>query len=109
MEHLFVYGTLGPGRPNEHILKEIGGEWQRAHVQGVLHEKGWGAALGYPGIELDENAGEVDGFIFSSNNLASHWADLDAFEGEGYRRVFTTATLENGDRIQAYIYSLMTG
>lgn len=24
-ERLFVYGTLGPGRPNEHVLRDIGG------------------------------------------------------------------------------------
>ncbi len=24
-KQLFVYGTLGPGRPNEHMLKAIGG------------------------------------------------------------------------------------
>ncbi|MGI4199102.1 gamma-glutamylcyclotransferase family protein, partial [Klebsiella pneumoniae] len=28
MESLFVYGTLGPGRPNAHILENIGGTWQ---------------------------------------------------------------------------------
>ena len=33
MERLFVYGTLGPGRPNEHILLKIGGTWQPASVR----------------------------------------------------------------------------
>ncbi len=32
MESLFVYGTLGPGRPNAHILENIGGTWQEGHV-----------------------------------------------------------------------------
>jgi gamma-glutamylcyclotransferase (GGCT)/AIG2-like uncharacterized protein YtfP len=27
-EKLIVYGTLGPGRPNEHVLKAIGGVWE---------------------------------------------------------------------------------
>lgn len=26
MSSLFVYGTLGPGRPNAHILENIGGQ-----------------------------------------------------------------------------------
>lgn len=41
MESLFVYGTLGPGRPNAHILENIGGKWQEGHVGGSLLDKGW--------------------------------------------------------------------
>ncbi|KAB0733677.1 gamma-glutamylcyclotransferase, partial [Pseudomonas aeruginosa] len=25
MQRLFVYGSLGPGRPNEHLMQKIGG------------------------------------------------------------------------------------
>jgi len=32
MESLFVYGTLGPGRPNSHILEIIGGSWLKGQV-----------------------------------------------------------------------------
>jgi gamma-glutamylcyclotransferase (GGCT)/AIG2-like uncharacterized protein YtfP len=32
MATLFVYGTLGPGRPNAHVLEGIGGSWQEGHV-----------------------------------------------------------------------------
>lgn len=49
MESLFVYGTLGLGRPNAHILENIGGTWQEGHVGGSLLAKGWGAEMGYPG------------------------------------------------------------
>ena len=52
-ERLFVYGTLGPGRPNEHVLGSIDGSWEAASVTGTLHDEGWGAAMGYPGIVLD--------------------------------------------------------
>lgn len=31
MQRLFVYGSLGPGRPNEHLMQKIG-EIGRAHV-----------------------------------------------------------------------------
>ncbi|KAB0731143.1 gamma-glutamylcyclotransferase, partial [Pseudomonas aeruginosa] len=27
MQRLFVYGSLGPGRPNEHLMQKIGGQW----------------------------------------------------------------------------------
>jgi gamma-glutamylcyclotransferase (GGCT)/AIG2-like uncharacterized protein YtfP len=41
IERLFVYGTLAPGRPNEHVLSEIGGTWEAAIVTGTLRQEGW--------------------------------------------------------------------
>jgi len=48
IEKLFVYGTLGPGRPNEHVLGAIGGSWESATVSGSLREEGWGAEMVQP-------------------------------------------------------------
>lgn len=107
MLSLFVYGTLGPNRPNAHLLENIGGTWAKAYVHGELHAKGWGAALGFPGILLNEDAPAVQGFIFFSENLAQNWAVLDEFEGEGYVRSPVQATLvETGERINSWVYSL---
>jgi gamma-glutamylcyclotransferase (GGCT)/AIG2-like uncharacterized protein YtfP len=103
---LFVYGTLAPGRPNEHVLAGVAGEWKPATVTGTLLQEGWGAAAGYPGIVLDADGAAVEGLLFSSEHLAGHWARLDEFEGEGYERVLTTATLKDGTVLQAYIYQL---
>ena len=103
---LFVYGTLAPGRPNEHVLADVRGEWEPATVTGTLFQEGWGAAADYPGIVLDEHGGEVEGFLFSSESLAEHWARLDEFEGEGYERVLTTVKLKDGSAVDAYIYRL---
>ena len=109
VEKLFVYGTLGPGRPNEHVLKAIGGVWENATVRGKLRQEGWGAEIGYPGIDLDENGEEMGGFLFISENLSSHWKALDDFEGEGYERVVTQAKLEDESIVDAYIYILRAG
>ena len=106
IDRLFVYGTLAPGRPNEHVLAEVPGTWEPATVRGTLLQEGWGAAVGYPGIVLDELADDVHGFIFSSEELPAHWARLDAFEGDGYERVVTSAKLEDGTVVTAYIYAL---
>ena len=106
IERLFVYGTLGPGRTNEHVLDAIGGSWETATVTGTLRHEGWGAKLGYPGIDLDEHGGEVEGFLFTSENLSDHWATLDKFEGEAYERVLIKVKLKNGSMVEAYIYSL---
>lgn len=103
---LFVYGTLAPGRPNEHVLADIPGSWQPATVTGTLLREGWGAAAGYPGIVLDEHGAKVEGLLFSSERLADHWARLDQFEGDGYERVLTRATLDDGTTVDAFIYKL---
>jgi len=105
-QRLFVYGTLAPGRPNEHILADVSGTWEPATVVGRLIPEGWGAAAGYAGIVLDEHGNEVEGFIFSSENLTDHWARLDAFEGAGYERVLTSAKRKDGTTVEAYIYKL---
>ena len=109
MHRLFVYGTLAPGRPNEHVLADVPGSWEPATVTGSLLQEGWGAAFGYPGITLDKHGSEVKGFLFSSEQLAKHWARLDEFEGEGYERILTTVKLEDGTAVEAYIYQLSNG
>lgn len=103
---LFVYGTLGPGRLNEHILERIRGSWEEASVIGTLHPEGWGAEVGYPGITLEESGNRVEGFLFSSDDLADYWSELDEFEGKAYARVLTTVQIKNGTCANAYIYVL---
>ena len=106
IERLFVYGTLAPGRPNEHLLNEIGGSWEDATVTGTLHLEGWGATMGYPGIVLDRCAEEIEGFLFSSNELSDNWARLDEFEGEAYERVLAVVKLGDNSKVDAYVYAL---
>jgi len=106
IERLFVYGTLAPGKPNAHVLADVRGTWQPASVTGRLLAEGWGAALGYPGIVLADDGDVVRGLVFSSDELAAHWARLDAFEGEGYERVLTLARLDDGATVDACIYRL---
>lgn len=109
MDRLFVYGSLAPGRANAHVLADVPGSWQPATVNGRLLQEGWGAAMGYPGLVLDAQGGEVRGQVFSSTELASHWSRLDAFEGEGYERVIGQARLEDGTTVQAWVYALAGG
>ena len=104
--NLFIYGTLAPGKPNEHVLKDVNGTWRKAMVKGHLFSSGWGAELGFPGIVLDKEGEEVHGQVFNSSELAEHWNMLDDFEGEGYRRVITSAQLETGELVETFIYEL---
>lgn len=106
VNRLFVYGTLAPGRSNEHLLRDVPGSWEPATVTGTLLQEGWGAAAGYPAIVLNEHGDEVHGFVFASERLADHWSRLDEFEGEEYERVLTKAKLKDGRRVDAYVYTL---
>ncbi|HEY5803768.1 MAG TPA: gamma-glutamylcyclotransferase family protein [Lysobacter sp.] len=107
MKHrLFVYGTLAPGRPNAHVLADVPGIWEPATVRGTLFAQGWGAAIGFPGIVLDDSGDEVQGLVFSSEQLPDHWARLDEFEGDGYARVLTRARLQDGSVVDAFVYTL---
>jgi len=103
-EKLFVYGTLGPDRPNEYILKNIGGTFEEASVRGILYDKGWGAEMGYPGIILDSKGIKVKGFLFSSDKISSYWSELDEFEGEAYKRILTKVETNNKTTEEAFIY-----
>lgn len=59
----------------------------------------------FRGIVLDNNGPRVDGYLFLSANLSAHWPMLDAFE-EGYDRVAVDVTMEDGQRVTAWIYQL---
>ena len=106
MANLFVYGSLQPGGPNEHVLSAIGGEWSRATVKGYLKENGWGARLGYPGLVLDETGPDISGHVLSSPDIGDILDELDRFEGEDYERVETSVTLESAEKIDVHIYVL---
>ena len=106
MERLFIYGSLQPGGPNEHVLAAIAGEWEPAVIQGNLVKAGWGADMGYPGLVLNESGKDVHGHVFASSNLSAQWATLDEFEGEEYKRVVASVTLLSGEQVSAHVYVL---
>jgi gamma-glutamylcyclotransferase (GGCT)/AIG2-like uncharacterized protein YtfP len=106
-EHrLAVYGTLAPGRSNHRQLADLEGAWSLGTVRGTLHQVGWGAGEGYPGLTIDPEGAEVAVQIFTSPDLPAHWARLDAFEGADYLRVAVTVIGSDGDAIEAFIYAV---
>lgn len=100
---LATYGTLAPGRVNEHQLAALEGTWRQGRVTGRLVDAGWGAKLGCPGLILDPAGQAVEVQLFDSPALPDHWPRLDAFEGDGYRRVVTRVRTADGD-LDAWIY-----
>ena len=105
-QRLFVYGTLAPGRANHEVMKGISGSWEAATLRGSLLEEGWGAAMGCPGIVPTPDGEEVEGFVFSSEQLADYWPKLDAFEGEGYKRVSVPVRINGTHDVEANVYTL---
>ncbi len=106
MLRLFVYGTLAPGRANHDVLADIAGDWQDATLRGRLLQEGWGARQGCPGIVPADDGDDVEGHLLSSAQLDRHWERLDAFEGEGYRRVSVSVRIAGGKQVDAYVYAL---
>jgi len=102
-KRLATYGTLAPGRVNNHQLADLKGYWRQGTVRGRLVEVGWGAELGYPGLILDPSGQVIEVYVFESSELPNHWPRLDEFEGAGYRRVVTQVCTVGGD-LDASIY-----
>ena len=84
---LAVYGTLAPGEANHEVLAGVDGVWQEGFVRGVLHESGWGAPLGFPGLRWNPSGGRVTVKMLVSTDLRGQWGRLDEFEGDEYRRI----------------------
>ena len=101
--HLAVYGTLRPGEANAHVLADVDGTWTAGTVRGTRLDDGW---HGYPGVVLG-GEGEVPVAVLASATLDAHLSRLDAFEGPGYRRVVTVVRLEDGSRVEAWLYALV--
>ena len=104
-QRLVTYGTLAPGRINHHQLDGLTGTWTVGTVKGRLQQEGWGATHGFPGLVLDPDGPAVEVFVFQSNDLPDHWARLDMFEGEEYRRALVSLYTDKG-LIDGYIYVL---
>ncbi len=106
LTRLATYGTLAPGRANNHVLDGLNGSWSEGTVNGTLFEDGWGAAQGYPGLVLDPQGAAVGVFVFHSLDLPDHWDRLDRFEGSDYQRKTVTVKTPEG-RIEAQVYTVI--
>jgi gamma-glutamylcyclotransferase (GGCT)/AIG2-like uncharacterized protein YtfP len=106
VHRLAVHGSLTPGRPNHHHLRDLSGRWIDGTGRGLLLQEGWGSELGYPGIVLDPDEPTVAVRIFESSDLPDHWDRLDAVEGSGYRRTVTTVNTAK-DELSTSIYVLV--
>ncbi len=106
LQRLVVYGSLAPGGPNHHHIAAISGRWRQGWVEGTLHQEGWGAAQGFPGIRLGEGRPRVCVHVLESAELSVHWCRLDMIEGKDYERIVVPVHGFSADSALGYIYAL---
>lgn len=100
---LFVYGTLAPEQSNAYVLSDLKGSWQKASAIGFIFPNG---KLGYPAFVPKSEGERVQGLLFTSDELTTHWQRIDDFEGEGDDRVVITVILDDGSEQSAFVYRL---
>jgi gamma-glutamylcyclotransferase (GGCT)/AIG2-like uncharacterized protein YtfP len=96
---LFLYGTLLPGLARPSLaaavarLRPLG----PATVPGRLYDLG-----PYPGLVADDGS-RATGELFA---VPDRWmfAEMDAYEGDAFRRVPAVATRPNGETIGCWLY-----
>ena len=105
-KRLIVYGSLAPGEANHSHVSDISGTWWQGWVEGTLHQKGWGAGQGFPGLHWQSGAGRIPVHVLESEALQDHWERLDAFEGPGYQRIAVPIFRANSAPVIGFVYAL---
>lgn len=100
---LFTYGTLQPGEEADHYLKQISGTWHDAYVLGKYISD---SKIGYPAIQLNAKGKKIKGKLFYSIELSKIIKNIDAYEGDEYKRSIANVYLTNGSMQSAYVYEL---
>lgn len=90
---LASYGSLAPGGQNHGELAACAGTWWQGTVTGFRAARSW------PVFTFAEGGPHVPVSLLHSARLPEHWAALDAFEGDEYRRILVPVW--NGERLFA--------
>ena len=95
---MIVYGTLVPGGMYHDLLADLPGTWEKCVIRGDMGEY-WG----FMAFRYDAGGPEHPAWLLTSAALPQKFPELDAFEGEPYRRVIIPARL-GIRRVLANIY-----
>ncbi len=93
---LAAYGSLLPGEDNHHYVRDLVGRWVEGTVEGTLHDRGWAARRGYPGLAHHIPGDQVRVGVLFSGALPAAWERLDTFEGPAYRRILAPVETTEG-------------
>jgi len=97
-ERLIVYGSLVPGGMYHFLLADLPGTWEECVILGRMGEY-WG----FKAFHYDAAGLEHPAWLFTSAALPDKFPELDAFEGEGYRRSIIPAR-KGETEVLAHIY-----
>ncbi len=102
VDRLFVYGTLRQGQTARSLVANQIKRSIKAHTTGTIYA----FPMGYPGFTEADGSGRVIGEVIWLTELAATFGLLDAYEGADFARVIRQVTLEDGEEIWAWVYTL---
>lgn len=102
LDRLFVYGTMRQGQTARSLLANSVKKSVKAHTSGRIYA----FPMGYPGFTEADTTGRVVGEVVWLTDLAATFGLLDAYEGEDFARVIKQVTLETGEQLWTWIYTL---
>lgn len=102
LDRLFVYGTMRQGQTARSLVANSIVKCVAAHTGGQIYA----FPMGYPGFTEGDGTGRVRGEVLWLTELAATFGLLDAYEGEDFARVIKRVTLETGEEVWTWIYTL---
>lgn len=100
LDRLFVYGTLRRGQTARSLVANQIKKCVKAWTTGAIYA----FPMGHPGFV--EGKGRVEGEVVWLTELAATFGLLDAYEGSDFARMIRRVTLEDGEEVWAWVYTL---
>jgi gamma-glutamylcyclotransferase (GGCT)/AIG2-like uncharacterized protein YtfP len=101
LDRLFVYGTMRQGQTARSMIANAIVRCEPGRATGAIYA----FPMGYPGYS-EVGGGTVLGEVLWLNELPATFGVLDAYEGADFARVIQQVTLDTGEAVWAWIYSL---
>ena len=102
LDRLFVYGTMRQGQTARSLVANEVTRTETAHTTGYIYA----FPMGYPGFTEGDGRGRVLGEVIWLTELAATFGLLDAYEGHDFARIIRQVTLDSGEEIWAWVYTL---
>jgi gamma-glutamylcyclotransferase (GGCT)/AIG2-like uncharacterized protein YtfP len=101
LDRLFVYGTLRTGQTARSMIANQITRCVPARTSGAIYA----FPMGYPAF-IEAGASQVLGEVIWLTELVATFGVLDAYEGDDFARVIKQVTLETGEEVWTWIYTL---
>jgi gamma-glutamylcyclotransferase (GGCT)/AIG2-like uncharacterized protein YtfP len=102
LDRLFVYGTMRQGQTARSLVANQITRCVKARTNGSIYA----FPMGYPGYTENASTTPVVGELLWLTDLAATFGLLDAYEGADFARVIKQVTIESGEEVWAWIYTL---